>query len=185
MARTTQVTLSSGYNAVLAYGAYTISKITLTSTSATDTTFFDSDDTSRAIVHAATVSITNVKVDKYTQYVRSTVDGEQGRPILRNTPGSPSGQSIEVPSETAPTTTDFDDPAAANDYTTQTGTTLTPKYTGITQSSSTVTANSQTVSSFAGLSCAANQTATFTGPVAVSNGLVVNSSGTATLTVYY
>ncbi len=185
MPRVTTATLSAGYNAVLAFGSYTITKITLTATSATDVTFFDSDDTNRAIVHAATTSVASSQVDKYTQYVRSTTAGEQGRPILRDTPGSPSGQSIEVPSETAPTTTDFDDPAAANDYTTQTGTTLTPKYTGITQTVSNVTANSQTVPSFGGLSCGANQTATLTGTYGISRGLVVNSTGTATLTVYY
>ena len=75
MARVKAVTLSSGYNAVLDFGNYTISKITLTSTSAIDVTLFDSDDTDRAVVHAATVTIANSKVDKYTQYVRPTVDG--------------------------------------------------------------------------------------------------------------
>jgi len=181
------VALTAGYNAGLAFGNYTVSKIILTSTSATTISLFDSDDTNRAIVHAATISVANSAVDKYTYYSRSTTAGEYGKPILRDTPGSPSGQSIEVPSETAPLTSDPDDTAAINDYVTTTGTSQTQKFTGITATSSTVTANSQTVPAFATLSCVANGTTVYQPAYAIqlSRGLVINSDATATLTIEY
>lgn len=185
MPRTATVALSSGYNVALTYGAYTVTKVTLTATSAIDITLFDSDDTNRAIVHAATVSIANSAVDKYTYYSRSTTAGEYGKPVLLDTPGSPSGQSIEVPSQTAPLTSDPDDTAQLNDYVTTTGTTQTQKFTGITATSSTVTANSETVPSFASLSVAANGSTVWNTVIQLSRGLVVNSSGTATLTIEY
>lgn len=183
----TVVALSSGYNVGLTYGSYTIKKLVLTGAGATNITLFDSDDTNRAIVHAATTSVANSTVDKYTYYSRSTTAGEQGKPVLLDTPGSPSGQSIEVPSETAPLTSDPDDTAALNDYVTTTGTSQTQKFTGITATVSTVTANSVTVPSFAALSCTAGGVTTWepTSGIQLARGLVINSDATATLTITY
>jgi len=181
------VSLSAGFNVGLTFGNYSVSRITLTSTSAATISLFDSDDTNRAIVHAATISNANSAVDKYTYYSRSTTAGEYGKPTLRDTPGSPSGQSVEVPSETAPATSDPDDTPWTSDYVTTTGTAQTQKFTGITTTASTVTANSQTVPAFATISCVANGTTVFQPPYAIqlTRGLVINSDATATLTITY
>lgn len=176
---TASATITDGSTgSLLTFGKYTVRKVIIqnTDTTASSVTFFDSDDTNKAIVHGATVTLANSQVDRYTKYRRSTTSGQEGKPYLLTGDAS---TSIDVPPSTAPATADPDDVASAYEYQTSTGTTQTQKFTGIIQTSSAVTANSVTVPAFLSLSVAAGQTLTYTAPTSITlaRGLVATASG--------
>lgn len=178
---------------ILAFGTYNIKYITITNNDSTASvvTFFDCDDTDKAIVHAATTTVATSQVDRYAAFARSTTDGEQGRPYLPT--GDAGVTSIDNPPTSAPSAPDADDVARAYDVTTTTGTTQSNKYTGKISTATTVTANSATVSSFLSISVAAGDTVTYPSTntaypcnITLVRGLAATSTGgDVSITVSY
>ena len=193
MSLATATVLDTATGQLLAFGSYNVKYITITNndTTASVVTFFDCDDTDKAIVHAATATIASSQVDRYAAFARSTTDGEQGRPYLPT--GDAGTTSIDNPPTSAPSVPDADDVARAHDYTTTTGTTQSNKYNGKITTATTVTANSATVGSFLSISVAAGDTVTYPStntaypvPIILSRGLVATSTGgDVSITVSY
>lgn len=185
MATKTQ-TLTATTQSVLTLGAYAINKITLTSSGGVvaNIQLFDCDDTDLAIVHAATYTESTSIVDRYTKYRRSTTAGEEGKPYLLT---GNSTTSLDVPSDSAPTTSEVDDTPADNDYVTYMGTTQTQKFTGVKATETGVTANSVTVTAFQTMSVAASGVTTDipVTPYQLSRGLVITSDATCIIQIWY
>lgn len=185
MATKTQ-SLTASTQVVLTFGSYAINKITLTSSGGVvaNIQLFDCDDTDLAIVHAATFSESTAIVDRYTKWRRSTTAGEEGKPYLLT---GNSTTSLDVPSDSAPATSEVDDTPADNDYVTYMGTTQTQKFTGVKATESGVTANSVTVTALKTMSVVASGVTTDTPatPYQISRGLVITSDAACVIQIDY